>query len=285
MRSTYRQLLTVLAFVFGAATLSAQLELGIKLGGATYSGDLTATTFQPITDDLNFAGGAYLRYRPIQRVGIRIDGNFGRLSSQRDYLLRDENEVPRSFSREFRTSLTEFSLLAELDLFYIGDRESNYFAPYIFGGAGVMTFNPQAPNRDGNYVDLQPLATEGQGLDDARYATAPYELTRVVGIGGGGIRARFSEKFVVGLEVGLRFTGTDYIDDIGATSVNYADIVAGPGGTEAAQLSNPAVQNPIEVRDFTYVRGGRFDDYYLIGGLTFGMTIGGGSSKSGCYSF
>lgn len=285
MRSTIYQLVLICTLACSSTGLFAQLELGIKAGASVYSGDLSPSTFGIFAEDLNFAGGVYLRYRPLTRLGVRINGNFGRLSAEDIGTFIDEDGMRVDLPRSFRSSLSEFNVVAELDLFYLGDPEANFFAPYVFGGIGVLSYNPQAPDRDGNLVDLQPLRTEGQGLDNTRYAASPYQLTRTVGIFGGGVRVRFAERFVVGLELGGRLTGTDYIDDVGTVRVNYLDIIQGPNGSAAGFQSNPAVTDPSEVTNLEYVRGGEFNDYYFVGGLTFGVTIGGGSNKTGCYSF
>ncbi len=262
------------------------LEFGIKAGISVYSGDLSPQEFGLYAEDMNFAGGLYLRYRPSTRFGVRVNGNFGRLSAERDYVLRDETGGEQAVSRNFRSSLTEFNLVAEYDLFYIGDRDRNFLAGYVYGGAGVLSFNPEG-ELDGVYSELQPLRTEAQGSGDPRYAATPYELTTVSLIFGGGARVRFSDRFVIGVELGGRKPGTDYLDDVSNTRVNYLDVLNGPNGGLAARFSNPAVQNVAEVgSDFEYVRGGEYEDYYFIGSVTFGITIGAaGSNKSGCYKF
>ncbi|MTB52968.1 DUF6089 family protein [Lewinella sp. W8] len=274
---------------FVATSANAQyLELGVKGGVAVYSGDLSPAEFGLFVEDMNFAGGAYLRYRPTDRFGVRVNGNFGRISAERETTLLNENNELVPVSRNFRSRITEFNLVAEYDLFYIGDRSYNHLAAYIYGGVGVLSYNPEG-ELDGTFYELQPLRTEGQGLDPTRYAAAPYELTRVIGILGGGIRYRFGERIVLGLEGGIRYTGTDYLDDIGDTEVRYLDILElSPEGSLAARFSNPAVQNVASVEDLTYRRGGEFNDYYFVGGLTLGIIIGEGGTgrgRSGCYNF
>lgn len=287
MRIRLRTLFCLLLGLGSISFLSAQgLELGVKAGGAAYTGDLSPSQFGFFFEDLNFAAGAYLRYRPTNRFGIRINGNFGRLSGSRDAPAPDGMGNSPIVNRNFRSKLTEFNIVAEYDLFYLGDPGGNFVAPYAYGGIGVLSFNPEGL-LDGEYSELQPLRTEGQGLDPTRYAAAPYELTRAVFILGGGVRFRFAERFVLGVELGGRVTGTDYIDDIGFTQVNYLDVLTGsPDGSRAARFSNPAVANPAEITDLEYRRGGENNDYYFVGGVTFGITLGeGGSNKSGCYQF
>lgn len=290
MRMRLSLLLSFAFLLSFAGTVRAQgLEIGVKGGFSVYSGDLSPAEFGLFVEDMNFAGGAYLRYRPTARFGVRIDGTFGRLSAERESTFRPnagEDQVP--ITRSFQSTISEFSAVAEYDLLYVGDYDDNYAAFYLFGGIGVLSFNPQA-EFDGELVDLQPLRTEGQGLDPSNpnYAATPYELTKAVGIFGGGVRTRFAGRFVVGLELGVRFTGSDYLDDVSDTSVRYVDVVSGPGGTQAGFFSNPAVVEPAEVDpNFVYTRGGQYNDYYFTGGLTLGITIGaGGSKKTGCYNF
>ena len=292
MRILRTPLFLLLCLVGLSTSASAQmgLELGLKAGGSLYSGDLSSAEKAVDFEDVNFAGGLYLRYRPTDRFGIRVNGNFGRLSAERETVVATENGSRLPVSRNFRSSLTEFNVVAEFDLFYLGDVENNFVAPYVYGGIGVLSFNPEG-ELDGVYYDLQPLRTEGQGTingvdPNITYPATPYELTRAVGIAGGGVRARFGGRFVVGLEAGVRFTGTDYIDDVSNQRVNYLDVLNGPDGALAARFSNPTVQDPTEASSFNYTRGGEFNDYYFVGGLTFGMTIGGGgNNKTGCYTF
>ena len=290
MRTRFSLFFCLLFITIGSTGLAAQgLELGVKGGAAVYSGDLSPAEFGLFFEDVNFAGGAYLRYRPTARFGVRVDGTFGRLSAEREISaptgIGGESVV---ISRNFRTQFSEFGAALEYDLFYFGDYDNNYTAFYLYGGVGVLSYNPQG-ELNGELIDLQPLRTEGQGLDptNPNYAATPYELTRAVGIFGGGIRTRIGGRVVIGLEMGTRFTGTDYLDDVGDTSVRYLDVISGPGGAQAGQFSNPAVTSPNEIDpDFTYRRGGEFNDYYFVGGLTLGITIGeGGSRKTGCYQF
>lgn len=290
MRTRFLSIFTLSLVLLCLTGVQAQgLEIGVKAGGALYTGDLSPDEFGLYFEDLNFAGGAYLRYRPTARFGVRINGNFGSISAEDETVLPTGNGTEsNTVLRNFRSQISEFNAVAEFDLFYLGDYSYNYTAFYLYGGIGVLSFNPQG-ELNGELIDLQPLRTEGQGLDPTNpdYAATPYELTRAIGIFGGGIRTRIAGRLVIGLELGLRFTGSNYLDDTGPTQVVYTDVISGPGGTQAGQFSNPAVTNPSEVSPlFNYRRGGEYNDYYFIGNLTIGITIGeGGSSKSGCYNF
>jgi hypothetical protein len=239
--------------------------------------------------DFNAFGGLYLRYRPISRVGLRLNGIFGRIAAERETSLRVPGTDQRTpVTQNFRSSIQEFSLAAEVDLFYLGDPEDRFVAPYIMIGIGRTAFNPQG-RLNGVYYDLQPLKTEAQGYRNGSfdYAAAPYALNITTYHLGGGIRAKLGERFVVGAEVSGRLTGTDYLDDVSGQRVNYLDVVRNGPSSLSGRFSNPAVPPDVEVpSDFNYRRGGESDDFYFLINLTVGIRLGGwGGGGRGCYSF
>ncbi|MEL6274052.1 MAG: DUF6089 family protein [Bacteroidota bacterium] len=266
-----------------------EFEIGLLGGLSLYSGDLSPREFGLFFNDLNPAGGFYLRYRPASRLAFRLGAAFTRLDA------RDE-DARGSFLGEdgrvlnFRTDLTDIGLTAEWDLFYLGDRKGNHLAPFVSGGVNVAFYNPEG-NLDGVWYELQPLATEGQGLGGEMYASAPYSLSEVVFSIGGGLRWRVSDRVVIGGELSGRAVSSDYIDDVSNTRISYFDILENTGPV-AAQLSHPGIGNPAEAEGLIYSRGGEFSDWYFIGGITIGIIIGessggrgGRSNQQGCYQF
>lgn len=286
MRSLTLLLFLLMTF-FATFAKAQEFELGIMAGMSVYSGDLSPEEFGLYFDDMNPAGGAYIRYRPANRLALRFSGMFTQLSATDQVPVA--GNVPEQQARllNFRTNLTEFSLTAELDLFYIGDKEDNHLALYLFGGGGIISFNPEG-QIDGVWRELQPLSTEGQGIpDNPNYSPTRYELNEFVPNFGGGLRWRVSPKVVLGLELGGRRVASDYLDDVSNTIVNYTDIL-GNTGSLGAEYSNPNIANPSEIRDFTYKRGGEFPDWFFQGGFTLGIILGdgsGGNGKMGCYEF
>ncbi|GHM99960.1 hypothetical protein WSM22_14500 [Cytophagales bacterium WSM2-2] len=138
----------------------------------------------------------------------------------------------------FRNRIKELSLVAVFDLF---ENEGTYISrvkwtPYVFIGIAVFMHNPQAlapdkfldgtPNpKAGQWVDLQPLGTEGQYAtlqsSDVNYGIKPYSLTQMAIPFGGGARFRINEVFDLWADVSFRYTFTDYLDDV---SRNYVDL-------------------------------------------------------------
>jgi hypothetical protein len=120
---------------------------------------------------------------------------------------------------------------------------------YLFAGVGAAYFNPKAMY-NGSWTALQPLHTEGQGMDEHMVypldgdpfmfkPKAPYKrvtLTIPMGIG---YRFGLGRMWRIGFEATYVKTFSDYIDDVSTYYYNPSLL----GSAEAAYLSNPAVNN------------------------------------------
>ena len=281
---------TILTFIFSlflvsSATIVAQeVELGIIGGISIYSGDLSPKEFGLYFEDSNPAGGLYVRYRPTNRLALRVHGVFTKVSATAD---SDLTGTGIGQTLNFQSQVSEMGIQAELDLFYIGDKNANHLAPYASLGYSFISVDPEG-NRDGVLTRLQPLATEGQGIGGPDYAPVPYSLSEGVLNFGGGLRWRVSDRIVVGAEITGRRVASDYLDDVSNVRVNYFDILENTGPL-GASFSNPTLQNPTPgSSEATYTRGGEFADWYFVGGVTVGIIIGegkGGRGQTGCYKF
>ena len=107
------------------------------------------------------------------------------------------------------------------------------YGAYVFGGIAGYYFNPKA-KYNGSWVRLQPLGTEGQGLNGTDFYSL-YQLSVPLGAG---FRYRISRMVRIGVEVGWRKTFTDYLDDVSTTYYDSEELYESRG--EAAEyLSNP----------------------------------------------
>ena len=116
-----------------------------------------------------------------------------------------------------------------------GIRKSNIQA-YGFVGVGLFFFNPQGLQKDGSWVSLQPLGTEGQLIEPGKKKYSRFSVSFPMGLG---MKYKLSRRFSVGMEVGMRKTLTDYLDDV---STNYYDksAILAKQGAAAAYLSDPS---------------------------------------------
>lgn len=135
---------------------------------------------------------------------------------------------------------------------------------YAFAGIGVFHFNPKG-EIGGEWYALQPLGTEGQGISPAR---EPYSRTQLCVPLGIGARYFFNRRWGVGIEMGIRKTFTDYIDDVSKTYYDN-DAILQKNGPIAAALADKSLLPNSEVTNVGQQRGDpRDNDAYLFAFFT-----------------
>jgi opacity protein-like surface antigen len=229
---TMKKILFTLAILITMSGLFAQRhhEFGLFGGVSYYMGELN-----PSGQFLNphAAYGLVYRYNINPHWAFKLNAITGTVSGS-DATNPDESR--RSNNLSFKSPITEISGQAELNFFkYIVGSDKHRFSPYIFGGFSIFRFNPMAEFM-GNWYELQPLGTEGQGTT-AYPDRKPYSLTSVAFPFGLGLKLSLSDNFALSLEWGLRKAVTDYIDDVSST---YADpyILAAESGGITMVLAN-----------------------------------------------
>ena len=255
------RLLIFIFFISSSLFLQAQnYEVGLLLGTSGYSGDITPEANSFSTGNNHEALGVFARFDVNRRFAWRASYQYARISGD-DANANDADRVNRNLS--FRSNIHEFALLGEFNP--IGsDRR---FYPYLYGGAALFKYNPETVF-NGQLVELQPLGTEGQGIDgfDDRY-----RLTQISIPLGVGFKFRMTDRINISIELGVRKTFTDYLDDVSGTFVNYNDLLAG-NGSVAAALGNRTGEllgtEPLVVETGTPRGNPNNDDWYYVGGVT-----------------
>jgi hypothetical protein len=144
----------------------------------------------------------------------------------------------------FRSPIDEISVTAEfhpIGFFNLSNEEGDapVFSPYIIGGIGFFHFNPQA-KLNSQWVDLQPLHTEGEGF--AEYPNSHvYKLNQVNVPVGIGVKYELSAKFNLRMEYITRLLSTDYLDDVHGTYIDpavFSKYLSGTQLTDALILNN-----------------------------------------------
>ncbi len=258
--------LLVIFLLTGNITNAQRSELGIFVGTAYYIGDLNPAKHFTNT---NSAGGIIYRYNFNSRWALKVSALFGQLEAS-DKVTNYNND--RNLS--FRSPISEISAQAEFNFFNLYTQKGkNFFSPYMFVGVSAFSFNPQS-QLDNHWYDLQPLGTEGQGLE--KYPKKDYySLTSVSMPFGIGFKVNFLRNFSLGLEWGMRKTWTDYIDDIGGT---YAD--NDQCSPKVAQIADPSDVKHIEGS----ARGNsQTKDWYNFTGLWLTYKIFEGAKSCGAY--
>lgn len=252
-------------------------SIGITLNALNYFGDLSPKA-GALSTDIAFTRpgfGIDFAHRFGPRYTLKASFLYGTIRGD-DFESADptNDEARYRYVRNlnFRNRIKELTVVGVFDLY---KNEASYisrvqFTPYAFVGLTLFHHNPQAYVGEdsglpeaGTWVDLEPLGTEGQysTLDptDVNSGIKPYKQIQLAipfGIGG---RYRLNQVFDLSLEFGIRYTFTDYLDDV---SQNYVDpgklnsdlaryLADRSGETNAAVSGSP--------RDFELINGATSD--------------------------
>ncbi|MGB0430277.1 MAG: DUF6089 family protein [Bacteroidia bacterium] len=187
-------------------------EFGVFGGFSNYQGDLSSGL-----NDLDFwknAGGILAKYHFDETIKLRGGFYAGTVMAD-DAVSRYAWRKNRNLN--FRSNIYELQLVTEIHMF-TNPVFNQGFHPYLLAGIAGFKFNPQA-RYDNDWVDLQPLGTEGQGTNYLSHRSK-YNLIDIAIPVGLGVEISLGSKFYLSFEFGYRFTLTDFIDDV---SGYYAD--------------------------------------------------------------
>lgn len=244
------------------------------VGVSAYNGDFSPVDNFDYLKMLRPAGSLFLRYGPTEWLGFRLGVTATRLHGDAQL------NTTTVYNRQpviMRTPLQEVALTAELAPVQLRIFGLN-IRPYLYGGVAVYHFEPQL-RIDGEWIKMQPLGTEGQGLEGQ---PPRYETTRMAVPVGGGIRVAVSDRIILGAEIGGRLAYTDYLDDVSGQQVNYPSLLE-QRGLEVARLSNPLATDATQ----NFRRGNGAEDFYYFGGVSLHYRLGAGRGSRGvkCYQF
>lgn len=258
--------------IFTLGSSAQRNEIGVFMGTSYYLGDLNPSKHFLLCKP---AAGIIYRYDFNERWALKISGLYGTVEG--DDAVAKFNEE-RNLS--FKSGIFEVSPQLELNFlpYITGNKEENYFSPYIFAGIAVFSFKPKA-EYNGIWYDLKLLSTEGQGTS-IENAPKPYSLMNVSFPFGLGFKYSVGKNICIGAEWGLRKTVTDYLDDVSTT---YADIDVltmekGPTSAALSDRSDDYGNNTGLQRG----NSGTKDWYAFAGGfITFKFNTGGDGTCPG----
>jgi hypothetical protein len=174
-----------------------------------------------------FAGSLFLGAMYNNAIGLRLEATFGSVTADDKVLSKVAASTYGRYERNlsFKSKITEFMLAAEIHPLYIfykynddNNRTPPSFSPYLLAGVGFFSFNPQA-KYNGQWIDLQPLSTEGQGFKEYpdRQKYNLHQLNIPVGLG---VKYELTNTLNLRAELVYRILSTDYLDDV---SKDYID--------------------------------------------------------------
>lgn len=276
----------ILLFILfsGINTWAQNIEFGLYGGITNYMGDVSE---QKMKWDQTHPGVAVLgRYNISPKLTFKGFVAYGKVSGADSLAKVAANKIRNT---NFSSEIYEFSVHMEYNLVRnnLSARGPKPLVPYLFAGLGIFHFNPKTIYQGKEY-ELQPLGTEGQGTtlyNDRK----KYNLTTVCVPVGFGLKKKITSSLSMGIEAGLRFTFTNYLDDVGGV---YADnlVVASSYGPVAGALSNRTGEVTADVAlqakendKRTTIAGLVKNDMYFMAGIS--LTYIFRRSADGCPKF
>lgn len=180
--------IVILVLTFVNAVTSAQInEVGIFLGGGNYIGDVGPGYY---VYPNNFGGGILYKWNKSLRHSYRFNLNLAGISS-RDTDADSPGRTDRDFS--FKNKISEVSAGIEFNFFEFDLHNFEpQFTPYVFTGLSFFRYKELFVE---NNETRQDGSRNGLGI--------PMMV---------GLKIRVGLNFVLGLEVGFRYTFTDNLD-------------------------------------------------------------------------
>lgn len=184
-------------------------EFGISVGAAHYFGDLNT---RASLSRAKPAVGLFFRKQFGNYVGLRIAGHYAQVGFSDTY---SKNEYQKTRNLSFNSNIWEITLQGDFNFFkFVPSDPDHLYTPYVTLGAGIFSYDPYAL-LDGKKVFLRPLGTEGQNV--GYLGRKQYSTMAVCIPFGVGLKYNVTPKLNMNIEVGYRFTTTDYLDDVSTT--------------------------------------------------------------------
>ncbi len=255
-------IIKLLAVFFSLSANAQYSEVGLFGGGTVFIGDVGNYSLQLPS---GYAFGGFYKYNFGDHWAVKAQLNHGFIQAD-DAQSNFENRVNRNLS--FQSKIWEGSITAEFNFLSFEPGTKRNRTPYLLGGFGIFSFNPQA-EYNGQLYDLQPLGTEGQLTSSSREGL--YPLASSFFVFGMGYKWAVGRFTTIGLETSFRSTNTDYLDDVSGL---YPDpvILEEARGPVAAALSDRSLDQTS--KENTYRGDPQNQDWYIFTGITLQFKFG-----------
>jgi len=214
-------------YLFSSTFSFSQTEIGLFLGTGIFHGDVGYNSLKfgnidrlflnsnaKIKKDIAF--GLIFRENLNNRMAMTIAIKKGVISA---YDVNSEDLFIVQRNLDFKSNILELSSNFEFNFsnYRIGSKKFNKTL-YVFTGISGFKFNPTG-YYNGEWVELQPLGTEGQGsfLYPDREKYKLFSIGIPIGIG---YKFNIKTNFALNISWSWTLTRTDYIDDVSLDYVN-----------------------------------------------------------------
>ncbi len=244
--------ITIFICIGFISNAQSNYQIGLQVGASNYFGDISPNEFNAYLKQSDLMLGGVGRIKLNNFINLRGGYNYGWVKGD-DNFSKDEGRNNRNLA--FRTTIQEIDLAVEYN--FIGFQPVNYehpISPYIFLGASYLNFSPKRKYND-EWIDLQPLGTEGQGTSSLPGVDF-YDLSKIIVKFGIGVKFSLSENIMLNFDLDIRSTETDYIDDVSGEYAPEFNTLINENGPLAPVFSWPqSIVNGIEINDLNYPAG------------------------------
>lgn len=245
------------------------VEVGFNLAGTTYQGDISPLRYRFSIQGAKFAYGINVGYHVSEYFAFRVSYNRGSIEADDKYAA---DEWRRDRNLNFRSDLSEWSFTGDFYFLEFSRFFRKYsLKPFLRAGVALFSFNPQGFYK-GEWYDLQPFGTEGQGLPGS--TKNRYALTQLSIPFGMGLCYDANQYFRIGVDLSPRITFTDYLDDVSDQYPDF-DLLAAQRGQMAVNLSYKGNLLPggVQPTDLPKIgRGNPADnDWYIFSSITVSL--------------
>lgn len=216
----------------GVGYANCLTDLGGGSGDGGYIRDLDLNMTRP-------AAQFGYRVRIADKMALKTTFSYMRVGGDD---ANSKNEGRRERNLNFSSNIYELKL--QFEYYLVEEPEGIYnfsgyryngpfrfdYSLYIFGGIAPFYYNPKTEYQGEKYA-LRELSTEGQGLPGGPDTYGPIALALPLGIG---FKYIINRQMSVGFETSVRFTTTDYLDDVSTQYHNNAEIRSERGQVAAA---------------------------------------------------
>jgi len=242
-------------------------EVGINFGQMYYIGELNPYT--PFYNSKNAYGIMY-RLNRNGRTAYRLNYTYGNLAAN-----DSESKIQQNITRNlnFKTAIHEIA--GGIEFYFKPYQLGNKRYPetfYFLAQVGMFYMNPKT-EINGEWIELQPLGTEGQ-TGKKRYNNL--QLCVPVGMG---YKCAIGKIMAINIDLSIRKTFTDYIDDVGSNTYAGLDDFINHDDAELSYfLSNQSINGSRNER-----RGNQATkDWYVYAGASLTLKLGDGNV---CWNF
>ncbi len=205
-------LLMVILMLLPHSLHAQKFEAGLYGGFSAYHGDLNT---ERIFHKVYPAAGLVLRINHNDRISTRANATWSvlrssdRSTAQRFINIMDHPDYPAVYY-EFETDIFELSIQGEYNILPLASGSASArFTPYLFAGVGGVYFSPNPMEFGNGGTDRQPTQAHQHPDDDGEYNNLA-----LVGLTGLGFKYNFTQHLSGSIDVGLRVSTTDYLDEV-----------------------------------------------------------------------